>query len=116
MIKKRKTAKRRVPARKRLTPRKEKRGLDAREIVLDTAAVEIGPLADQVRAAGGAVIGAYREPLSGHPVLLASLPLAAIQPTPFQRDLSPTHAKRLAAKIEEAGSFLDPLIVVRGED
>lgn len=120
MIKKRKTTKatssRRKSAAKRLAPRKEKRGLDAREIVLDPAAAEIAPLADQVRAAGGAVIGAYREPLSGRPVMLASLPLAAIQPTPFQRDLSPTHAKRLAAKIEEAGSFLDPLIVVRGED
>ena len=120
MIKKRKTAKaapaRRKPAAKRLAPRKEKRGLDARDIVLDSAAAEIAPLADQVRTAGGAVVGAYREPLSGRPVLLASLPLAAIQPTPFQRDLSPTHAKRLAAKIEEAGSFLDPLIVVRGED
>ena len=49
-------------------------------------------------------------------VLTASLPLAAVQPTPFQRDLSPTHAKRLAEKIDETGSFLDPLIVVRGED
>ncbi|MDX1650400.1 MAG: ParB N-terminal domain-containing protein, partial [Myxococcota bacterium] len=37
-------------------------------------------------------------------------------PTPFQRDLSPTHVKRLAARIEESGSFLDPLIVVRGQD
>jgi ParB family transcriptional regulator, chromosome partitioning protein len=43
-------------------------------------------------------------------------PLRAIQPTPFQRDLSPTHTKRLAEKIEQAGAFLDPLIVVRGED
>ena len=39
-----------------------------------------------------------------------------MQPTPFQRDLSPTHTKRLAAKIDEAGAFLDPLIVVRGAD
>src|SRR5687767_8833579 len=43
-------------------------------------------------------------------------PLTAVQPTPFQRDLSPTHTKRLAAKIDEAGAFLDPLIVVRGAD
>ena len=43
-------------------------------------------------------------------------PLAAVQPTPFQRDLSPTHTKRLAQKIDEAGAFLDPIIVVRGED
>jgi ParB family chromosome partitioning protein len=54
--------------------------------------------------------------LSGRALLLAALPLNAVAPTPFQRDLSPTHAKRLAQKIEEAGVFLDPLIVVRGED
>jgi len=47
---------------------------------------------------------------------LASLPLNAVQPTPFQRDLSPAHTKRLAAKIDETAAFLDPLIVVRGED
>jgi ParB family chromosome partitioning protein len=69
-----------------------------------------------VHGAGGAAVGAYREPLSGRPILLAALPVEAVQPTPFQRDLSPTHAKRLADKIEESGSFLDPLIVVRGED
>lgn len=48
--------------------------------------------------------------------MLASLPLGALQPTPFQRDLSPTHAKRLATKIDETAAFLDPLIVVRGDD
>jgi ParB family chromosome partitioning protein len=47
---------------------------------------------------------------------MAVLPFKAVQPTPFQRDLSPTHVKRLAEKIEESGSFLDPLIVVRGDD
>jgi len=54
--------------------------------------------------------------LGGRPLVLASLPLSAVQPTPFQRDLSPTHAKRLAVKIDETAAFLDPLIVVRGED
>jgi len=39
-----------------------------------------------------------------------------VQPTPFQRDLSPTHTKRLAVKIDEARAFLDPLIVVQGHD
>jgi len=80
------------------------------------AAPEVAPLVAEVTAAGGAAIGAYREPFSGRPLVLAALPLDAIQPTPFQRDLSPTHAKRLAEKIEESGSFLDPLIAVRGED
>jgi len=103
-------------ARKRMAPRKDKRGLDAAEIALPLDAPDVTGLAAEVAAAGGAPLGAYREPLSGRPVLLAALPLAAVQPTPFQRDLSPTHTKRLAAKIEEAGSFLDPLIGVRGED
>jgi ParB family chromosome partitioning protein len=44
------------------------------------------------------------------------LPLGVVQPTPFQRDLSPTHAKRLAVSIDATAAFLDPLIVVRGED
>lgn len=107
--------KRPARARKRLSPRKVKRGLRAAEIVLGVDTPELAALVGEVRQDGGAAIGAYREPLSGRPVLLAALPLAAVQPTPFQRDLSPTHTKRLAQKIEEAGSFLDPLIVVRGE-
>ncbi len=103
-------------ARKKLTVRKEKRGLEAAEVVLGADEPDLAPLAGEVEAAGGAVIGAYREPFSGRPLLLASLPLPAIEPTPFQRDLSPTHTKRLAQKIEESGSFLDPLIVVRGAE
>ncbi len=103
-------------SRKRLTPRQQKRGLDAAEVLLDPDTPEIRPLAEQVRSEGGAAIGCYREPFSGRPILLACLPLASVSPTPFQRDLSPTHTKRLAGKIEESGSFLDPLIVVRGQD
>ena len=106
----------RIDARKRLTPRRDKRGLQAADMVLTADAPEVAELAKDVRAAGGAAIGAYREPLSGRPVLIAALPIAAVQPTPFQRDLSPTHVKRLAAKIEEASSFLDPIIAVRGQD
>jgi ParB family chromosome partitioning protein len=101
---------------KTLAPSKSSRGLEAADIALTMDDERIAALAAQVRGSGGAPIGAYREPLSGATVLLASLPLASVQPTPFQRDLSPTHTKRLAQKIDEAGSFLDPIIVVRGED
>ena len=100
----------------KLKPRKDKRGLKAADMVLNIEAPELVTLVEEVELAGGAAIGGYREPLSGKPMLLAALPLKAVQPTPFQRDLSPTHTKRLAQKIEESGSFLDPLIVVRGED
>ena len=109
----RKPAKRK---RGRLAPGKEARGLVAADIVLDLAQQDVAELASLVQRAGGAAIGAYREPLSGRTLLVAALPIAAVQPTPFQRDLSPTHARRLADRIDETGVFLDPLIVVRGED
>jgi ParB family chromosome partitioning protein len=101
--------------RKRLVISKQKRGLESSQVCLDLAGSELAPLVAEVEAVGGAAIGGYREPLSGRPILMASLPIEAVVPTPFQRNLSPTHTKKLAQKIEESGSFLDPLIVVRGE-
>src|SRR3984893_1983802 len=100
----------------RLAPGKQARGLDAAQVAIAIDDPAIAELAALVRNAGGAPIGAYHEPLGGRPLMLASIPLNAVQPTPFQRDLSPTHAKRLAAKIDETAAFLDPLIVVRGDD
>jgi ParB family transcriptional regulator, chromosome partitioning protein len=110
--------KRRAPAgrRGRLAPGGKARGLDAAEVAASLEDPVLAPLTALVRAAGGAPIGAYHEPLGGRALLLACLPLAAVQPTPFQRDLSPTHARRLAQKIDETQEFLDPIIVVRGED
>ena len=99
----------------KLAPKGEPRGLDAREVALAPGNPQVSALEELVNTAGGAVIGAYREPLGGRALLLATLPLKAVQPTPFQRDLSPTHAKRLAERIEDTGLFLDPVIVVRGE-
>ena len=97
---------RRTPARRRgrLAPGGKARGLDAAEVAASLEDPALAPLTALVRAAGGRAL------------LLASLPLAAVQPTPFQRDLSPTHAKRLAQKIDETQAFLDPIIVVRGDD
>jgi ParB family chromosome partitioning protein len=100
----------------RLAPGAKSRGLEPGQVVIDLESADIAAVVALVRSSGGAAIGAYRDPLGGRPLILASLPLGAIQPTPFQRDLSPTHAKRLASKIDETAAFLDPLIVVRGEE
>lgn len=100
----------------KLAPRAHSRGPAAADVRLDPADPAIGETAAQIAADGGVVLAGYRDPLDARPLLLASLPLGAVVPTPFQRDLSPTHARRLADKIEESGVFLDPLIVVRGED
>jgi ParB family chromosome partitioning protein len=122
MVSRKTSGKRRArnPTRKRargkLAPLAEARGLEASDVAVASDAPEISGVAALVREAGGAVIGAYRDPLGGRPLVLASIPLSAVQPTPFQRDLSPTHVKRLAGKIDETQAFLDPLIVVRGEE
>ena len=107
--------KRSTAKRGKLAPRKEARGLAAADIALGLHDAEISAMTELVLQVGGAAIGAYREPLSGRSLLLAAVPLGAVQPTPFQRDLSPTHARRLAERIDETGVFLDPLIAVRGE-
>ncbi len=103
-------------SRKRLKGAASERGLAGAEIALPREHPELSALVTLVGKADGAVIGAYRDPLGGRALLVATLPLRAVQPTPFQRDLSPTHTKRLAEKIEQAGAFLDPLIVVQGQD
>ena len=73
---------------------------------------ELAPAAERVKREGGEVLAAYRDPLGGHPLLLAVLPIDRIEPTPFQRDLSDAHHKRLAGVIEKTGRFLDPVIAV----
>jgi len=73
---------------------------------------DIAPLEARIRAGGGAALAAYRDPYAGSAVILASLPLGAIEPTPFQRDLSRVHADRLSVAIGAVGIFLDPVIAV----
>jgi ParB family chromosome partitioning protein len=62
------------------------------------------------------VLGAFRDPYAGTPLVLASLPLKAVEATEFQRDLSRTHAQRLATAIGSAGVFLDPIVAVWTKD
>jgi ParB family transcriptional regulator, chromosome partitioning protein len=40
------------------------------------------------------------------------LPTASVAPTPYQRDLSPTHAKRLQDVVKKLDRFVDPIVVV----
>src|SRR6266536_3752019 len=103
----------RAPARRR--PRKAKpgtKGLGPAECRLDQPTGAAAEVAEAIEKAGGCVVGSYKEPLAGHPVLLSVLPIDAVEPTPFQRDLSDAHHKRLADVINKTGRFLDPIIAV----
>ena len=82
----------------------------------DTAEVQdraVAALAGEVQADGGVVLATYREPFGGTPVLFTALPVDRVEPTPFQRDPSLPHVKRLMDVIEKLGRFLDPIVVIR---
>ena len=68
-------------------------------------------LASFVERDGGAVLGAYRDPFGGKPLLIVSLPIDRVEPTPYQRDPSDPHVKRLMTVIETLDRFLDPQTV-----
>lgn len=73
-------------------------------------------LADAIERDGGSVIGSYRDALGGNWQLFAGLPIGAVQPTPFQRDLSDPHVGRLAKSVDALDRYLDPIVVVRTGD
>jgi ParB family transcriptional regulator, chromosome partitioning protein len=103
----------RIPAQRR--PRKAKpgtKGLTPAECRLEQPEGAAMAAAEAVENSGGCVVGLYKEPLGGHQTLLSILPIDKIEPTPFQRDLSDAHHKRLADVISRTGRFLDPLITV----
>jgi ParB family chromosome partitioning protein len=102
------TRKRRGPA--------EPRGPEATEtpLALDDAAIR--DLVTRIEGAKGSVLAAYRDPYGATPLVLASLPIGAVEATPFQRDLSRTHAERLAGAIRDSGAFLDPIIAYASRD
>jgi ParB family transcriptional regulator, chromosome partitioning protein len=100
---------------KRRTPRKQKAdsaGLEALACIVEQGDPAIAPIEKIIADEGGLVVGRYKDPLGGHPLVTAILPINTIEPTPFQRDLSDTHHKRLADVIQKTGRFLDPLIAV----
>jgi ParB family transcriptional regulator, chromosome partitioning protein len=69
-------------------------------------------LMDQVRDDGGQALAAYRDPVGGHWQVFVLLPIERVAPTPYQRDLSPTHAKRLQEMIKKIDRFVDPIVMV----
>jgi ParB family chromosome partitioning protein len=103
-----------MPPRK-TKPKAKSAGLEPEEVADESPPANVEELAETVEAEGGRVLSRYRDPLGGHWLVLAALPLDKVEPTPFQRELSDTHAKRLVGVIPKVGRFLDPLIAVRAD-
>ncbi len=86
------------------------------QLVLADRPPEVEALARQVEADGGAVLAAYREPLGGHPLLFVALPVDKVERTPFQRDVSDAHVRKLTVAMDKTKRYLDPIVAVREGD
>ncbi|MEM9458018.1 MAG: chromosome partitioning protein ParB [Myxococcota bacterium] len=116
---KKKTAKKKTSKKK--TSRKKvaepgSRGLMAADVVAEQPPESVAVVQAAIAEDGGQVLATYREPIGGNFTILAALPVDKVEPTPFQRDLSATHAKRLTGVIDKLDRFLDPIITVRSPE
>ena len=102
----------RKPRRKKAEP--ASRGLTAAEVASEAHA-PVTELVQGIQEDGGQVLSLYRDPLGGHTVVFAVLPIDKVEPTPYQRDVSEPHVKRLASAMERLDRFLDPVIAIRRE-
>ena len=111
-----KAAKKKTTRRKKGTAEPKSRGVEAAELAQTDHSEGVDALAEHIEADGGSVLAVYRDPMGGKWQVLAGLPIDLVEPTPFQRDLSATHVKRMTDVIDKLDRFLDPVITVRTED
>ena len=104
----------RAPRKKKAEPGSA--GITALECGQGVVPPGVTALGARLASRGGVALASYREPLGGHWVVLASVPIDRVEPTPYQRELSKTHADRLAEVIPKVGRFLDPIIAVERGD
>ena len=90
-------------------------GLTAKELFATASPGAVEDLQQAINQDGGEVLAKYREPFGGQWLVLAALPIDQVEPTPYQRNLSDTHARKLESVIAKLGRYLDPIIVVRKE-
>ena len=86
------------------------------QLVLSERPPALEALARQVEADGGAVLAVYREPLGGHALLFVALPVEKVERTPFQRDVSDAHVRKLTVAMDKTKRYLDPIVAVREGD
>ena len=90
-------------------------GLEAGVLLDAPIPAEVNTLRESIEDDGGKVLASYREPFGGQWLVIAALPIEKVEPTPYQRNLSDAHVRKLESVIAKLGRFLDPIIVVRKE-
>lgn len=70
-------------------------------------------LAAAIEADGGDALAAFQDPIGDHWHIFAMLPLALVEATPYQRDLSPAHLKRMVEVMKKLDRYTEPIVTVR---
>ncbi len=99
--------------RRRRQPAHASTGLASTELQAAAPPAEVAELHRAIEGDGGKVLSIYREPYGGRWVMMTALPIELVEPTPFQRNLSDMHVRKLELVIGKIGRFLDPIIAVR---
>jgi ParB family chromosome partitioning protein len=73
---------------------------------------EARAVAEQVERDGGQALALYQDPVGEHWQIFCLLPMERVEPTPYQRDLSPTHVKRLQEVVRKLDRFVDPIVAM----
>lgn len=102
--------------RRRRKPAGAATGLAATELQAAAPPGEVAALHRAIEDDGGKALAVYREPYGGRWVVMAALPIEKVEPTPYQRNLSDTHVRKLETVIGKLGRFLDPIIAVRAHE
>jgi ParB family chromosome partitioning protein len=104
------------------TPRRRRKrsgvstGLTSSELQNGSVPPDVVELQERIANDAGKVLATYREPFAGRWLILAALPIDKVEPTPYQRNLSESHLRRLETVIGKLGRFLDPVIAVRSQE
>ena len=102
-----------VGTQRRRKPAGVSTGLAATELQAAAPPSEVAALHRAIEGDGGKVLAVYREPYGGRWLVLSALPIELVDATPYQRNLSDAHVRKLEAVIGKIGRFLDPIIAVR---
>lgn len=69
-------------------------------------------LAEQAERDGGRCLAIYQDPIGEHWQIFCLLPMGRVEATPYQRDLSPAHVKRLQEVVKKIDRFVDPIVAM----
>jgi len=108
-----KTTRKAGAGKRRKKPAGVSAGLAATDLLAAAPPEKVATLHRQIESDGGKPLASYREPYGGNWLVLAALPIETVEPTPYQRNISEMHVRKLENVIGKIGRFLDPIIAVR---